>query len=769
MELTNPATERALLGCILYDNRILDEMRVTDSLFSDALNREVWQEISKAIARGNRADLVELRLRMPDKAVFIAGLTDCGSLVNGAQYFADLSELSKKRAFFDMAKGIAAHVKDECHSGQIADYCEKSLTEISEQTESGYKHVSAIIPDVIDQIEKAHALKGALSGIPTGFDKLDTMLNGWQPEYYVIGARPSTGKAQPLTAKIKTIDGWKLMGDITIGDKIASIDGNESIVYGVFPQGEKDIYKITFSDGRATECCAEHLWSVMYRDWEAQRVLETKELIQKMKAKRYKGRLFIDLASGDFGSSDTLPLDPWLLGVLLGDGKITEGNVIMSSADKPIIDRMRNILGETIELNYVGRYEYRLKKKQRDNGRDFVRLALDGLGLTGNDCYTKFIPEMYKLSSKKNRLELLNGLIATDGEISKEGFISYSSSSPQLAMDVRELVLSLGGICNINSRIPHFRYKGERKAGALNYRLSILVPNEMKGDILFLDRHISRINKSRTRLNRLTIESIKYVGKKEAQCIYVSHSSHTYITDDYIVTHNTAIALNCASSAINAKNPKTGLGYKVGFFSAEMSAASLIKRDISDRSSVDHSRIRSGFMASGDMAAIQEAMGELVEKGLYICDTSNITKTQLISEARKMRRKDKVDIIFIDYIGLISNENRDIPRHEQIADISRSLKGLSRELGIPLVALSQVTRDAEGKRPTMANIRESGSIEQDSDGIMFLWDNGTDDTSGNVQRITLIVAKQRNGPCGDIPLQFFKNKMRFRQAEVDKW
>ena len=425
MELTNPATERALLGCILYDNRILDEMRVTDSLFSDALNREVWQEISKAIARGNRADLVELRLRMPDKAVFIAGLTDCGSLVNGAQYFADLSELSKKRAFFDMAKGIAAHVKDECHSGQIADYCEKSLTEISEQTESGYKHVSAIIPDVIDQIEKAHALKGALSGIPTGFEKLDTMLNGWQPEYYVIGARPSTGK--------------------------------------------------------------------------------------------------------------------------------------------------------------------------------------------------------------------------------------------------------------------------------------------------------------------------------------------------------TAIALNCASSAINAKNPKTGLGYKVGFFSAEMSAASLIKRDISDRSSVDHSRIRSGFMASGDMAAIQEAMAELVEKGLYICDTANITKTQLISEARKMRRKEKVDIIFIDYIGLISNENKDIPRHEQIADISRSLKGLSRELGIPIVALSQVTRDAEGKRPTMANIRESGSIEQDSDGIMFLWDNGPYSEGGDVQKITLILAKQRNGPCGDIPLLFHKNKMRFRQAEVERW
>lgn len=425
MQLNDPATERALLGCILFDNRILDEMRVTASLFSDPLNLEVWREIEKAISRGNRADLVELRLRMPDKAAFIAGLTDCGVMVNAAQYYADLSELAKKRAFFDMAKGIANRVKDEAKSGELSEYCEKCLTDISDHSESGYKHVSAIIPGVISEIEKAHALKGALSGIPTGFDKLDAMLNGWQPEYYVVGARPSTGK--------------------------------------------------------------------------------------------------------------------------------------------------------------------------------------------------------------------------------------------------------------------------------------------------------------------------------------------------------TALALCCASAALDSTRPGSGITYRVGFFSAEMSDTSLVKRNVADRSSVDHSRIRSGFFASGDMDAIQDAMAQLVDKGLFICDTPNITKTQLISEARKMRRKEKVDIIFIDYIGLINNENRDIPRHEQIADISRSLKGLARELKIPIVALSQVTRDAEGKRPTMANIRESGAIEQDSDGIMFLWDNGPNDGSGEVQKITLIVAKQRNGPCGDIPLLFYKNKMRFRQAEVERW
>jgi replicative DNA helicase len=362
---------------------------------------------------------------MPDKAVFIAGLTDCGSLVNGAQYFADLSELSKKRAFFDMAKGIAAHVKDDCKSGQIADYCEMSLTEISEQTESGYKHVSAIIPGVIEEIEKAHELKGELSGIPTGLEKLDFMTNGWQPEYYVIGARPSCGK--------------------------------------------------------------------------------------------------------------------------------------------------------------------------------------------------------------------------------------------------------------------------------------------------------------------------------------------------------TAIALWFASKALNSINRDTGLPFRVGFFSAEMSDTSLVKRNISDVSNVDHSRIRSGFFASGDMDAIQDAMAQLADKPFYICDIPNTEKRVLISEARKMKRKEKVDIIFIDYIGLLENDNKDLPRHEQIAEISRAMKKLNRELKIPIIVLSQLRRDSQGKRPTLADIRESGSIEQDADGILFLHDCGIDDTMGDVQKIELINAKQRNGPTGDVPLQFFKNKMRFRQAEVDKW
>ena len=136
-----------------------------------------------------------------------------------------------------------------------------------------------------------------------------------------------------------------------------------------------------------------------------------------------------------------------------------------------------------------------------------------------------------------------------------------------------------------------------------------------------------------------------------------------------------------------------------------------------------------------------------------------------------MRSQLGVKIIFVDYISLINNEHADLPRHEQIAEISRSLKGLARELNIPVVALSQVTRDSEGKRPTLANIRESGSIEQDADVVIFLHRNrgeqSDDPDHANNVETELIVAKQRNGPVGTVRIAFVPKYTRFESLSED--
>jgi replicative DNA helicase len=145
----------------------------------------------------------------------------------------------------------------------------------------------------------------------------------------------------------------------------------------------------------------------------------------------------------------------------------------------------------------------------------------------------------------------------------------------------------------------------------------------------------------------------------------------------------------------------------------------------------------------------------------------NMKLLDLRAQARRLRAQQKVEIIFIDYLTLISSDNYNLQRHEQIAEISRSLKSLARELNIPIVALSQVRRDAEGKRPNLSDIRESGSIEQDADVVVFLHreretdkkpDEKDDPDKPNTE---LIIAKQRNGPVGTVGIKFLPHYTKF--------
>lgn len=221
----------------------------------------------------------------------------------------------------------------------------------------------------------------------------------------------------------------------------------------------------------------------------------------------------------------------------------------------------------------------------------------------------------------------------------------------------------------------------------------------------------------------------------------------------------TALALTMtANIAIHQKIP-------CGFFTLEMSNMALMQRLIASEARIGSQTLRTGMLKPSDFKSLTDAAGLIYEAPLWITDVPNMKLLDLRSQARRMVAQMGVRIIFIDYITLISSENADLPRHEQIAEISRSLKALARELEIPVVALSQLTRDSEGKRPTLANIRESGSIEQDADVVMFLHrDRGSDrDTEGipNVIETELVVAKQRNGPVGTVRIAFVPKYTKF--------
>jgi len=221
----------------------------------------------------------------------------------------------------------------------------------------------------------------------------------------------------------------------------------------------------------------------------------------------------------------------------------------------------------------------------------------------------------------------------------------------------------------------------------------------------------------------------------------------------------TALALSMAANiAIHHKIP-------CGFFTLEMSDMAVMQRLLASEARIGSQSLRTGMLKPSDFKNLIDAAGLIYEAPLWIADTPSMRLLDLRAQARRMRSQFGVRIIFVDYLTLVSSENNDLPRHEQIAEISRSLKALARELEIPVVALSQVNRDTEGKRPNLANIRESGSIEQDADVVLFLHrDRGIDresDEAPNVVETELIVAKQRNGPVGTVKIAFVPRYTKF--------
>ncbi|GAB6091362.1 replicative DNA helicase [Spirochaeta dissipatitropha] len=206
---------------------------------------------------------------------------------------------------------------------------------------------------------------------------------------------------------------------------------------------------------------------------------------------------------------------------------------------------------------------------------------------------------------------------------------------------------------------------------------------------------------------------------------------------------------------------------RVGFFTLEMSRLSIMQRIISMEAPIDAGKLRKGALRPADFPRLFDAAARIYDAQMWITDIPNMPLLDVRAQSRRMKKLHDVEIIFIDYLTLIRPEKTDIPRHEQIAEISRSLKALARELDIPIVVLSQVSRDSEGKRPTLSNIRESGSIEQDADVVMFLHRERDETREGDdgdqVIPTELIIAKQRNGPVGTVQIAFKPKYAKFEE------
>ncbi len=414
------------------------------------------------------------------------------------------------------------------------------------------------------------------TNIPNIFAIIDDVLAG--NNVYLIG-EAGGGKAQPLSAKILTPHGWVTFADIEEGDEIIGHDGQIYHVDGVFDRGVRDVYQVKTSDGGVTECCDEHLWEIQTRmdrnKKRGGRVVPLSEFKDNLSVNG-ASNVYIPVAQGvDFEAKEHL-IHPYVLGVLIGDGSITTDSISICNPENNILAEVESLLPENHKLSKRESAEktptYGIISTEKVN---LVTKELNRLGLLYKKSIDKHIPKEYLFDSFKNRVALLQGLCDTDGYADKTHF-EYSTSSEKLAQDVAELVRSLGGTCKSTSRMGKYKTKdGKIKETHISFRLSCVFPNEFSP--FKASKKVYHHNQ-KYKVKKQIVE-VTYKGKEEVRCISVTNPRHLYITDDYIVTHNTYTAekvaeilnrdflvLNCSqyTSPVEILGGQTIEGYKDG-------------------------------------------------------------------------------------------------------------------------------------------------------------------------------------------------------------
>jgi replicative DNA helicase len=472
-------------------------------------------------------------------------------------------------------------------------------------------------------------------------------------------------------------------------------------------------------------------------------------------------------------------MDPWLLGVLLGDGTTHGSSVAFSTASSELVDHVKRTVGDDFEITSNGGCDYRIIQrgpKTRGRGhrtRNPLRLTLESLGVWGCRAHEKFIPKRYLSSSRDSRAQLLKGLLDTDGWVEKWGSVRYATCSERLAADVVELVRSLGGSASYFQTQPTFTYRDEQRSGRPAFVCNIQLPPHVGIELLKAKQE--RLAKPRTRVRRLNIRSITPSRFTQTQCIAVSHPSHLYVTNGYTVTHNTSFMMNIAESiAIPGKDgqPRSAAPrlYGVGVFSLEMSKEQIGLRILSSESGVSNHLIRSGMLSERNWRDLADAAGRLAKGKIYIDDTPGMDPLEMRAKARRLKMEVGLDMIMVDYLQLMSVKGKIESRQQEISQISRGLKAIAKELNVPLLSLSQLSRRPEQRmgdhRPQLSDLRESGSIEQDADVVAFIYRDEVYNKETEEKGIAeIIIAKQRNGPIGDFKLVFRNDITKFFNYE----
>ena len=372
----------------------------------------------------------------------------------------------------------------------------------------------------------------------------------------VIAMPQGTGKEQPLSSNILTPNGWIKMREIKIGSEVIAADGTVAKVIGVYPKGIKDVYRVYFKDGTYVDCGLEHLWEVKTcedrRNKKKARIVTTEQMLNNYilgkNSKRPYHNYSIRLVKPiQFRSKlDNDDIKPYVLGALIGDGGLSGNSIKFTTADTEILQRIEAELDKEDKISKFSgdNYDYGIASKitKRDKLGHLLKcktlLKLEEYGLMGKKSEDKFIPKKYLYGSIDERIQLLKGIMDTDGWTDKrDALCEFDTISEQLCKDVLELIRGLGGKASYSTKQGKYKSNGKIIECKKVYRIYFTI----KGiNPFYLKRKAEKFSEPKFNYQKI-ITNIEKVRQEECQCIMINHPEHLYVTDGYTLTHNTEI------------------------------------------------------------------------------------------------------------------------------------------------------------------------------------------------------------------------------------
>ena len=738
------AAEQCVLGGMMLSkdaiSDVLDVIKAHD--YYRPAHQVVHDVILDLYGRGEPADAVTVA----------AELTRNGDIarVGGAPYLHTLiasvptaanagyyARIVRERAILRRLVEVGTRIVQLGYAGdgdadELVDRAEAEIYGVTDRRVSeDYLTLAEIMPGALDEIEAIGSRRGTLGGVPTGFADLDALTNGLHPgQMVVIAARPAIGKALALGTPLPTPTGWTTMGKVAIGDQLLGADGRPvTVTAATEVMLGRPCYEVVFDDQTTIVADAEHQWAVTTDAGTAAAVngaaagavgvaagvltvRTTREIAQTLAASGGRASACVPVTAALELPTIGMPLPPYVLGRCLGRRRSA-----YLSADPRIAE----------VLCYLG--------------------VLDRLR----------VPAEYLRGSREQRAALLAGLLDAGATISRTGAVQFSCSSPDLAADVRELVISLGHRCDGWQRKMSRGTEGSAILYTVSFTTSDNVFRDARQRAMHRERMQARPPHGRRQRRIVRIQAVDSVP---VRCVQVDAADSLYLAGrSMIPTHNSTLALDIARAA----SVQSGLASVL--FSLEMSRNEITMRLLSAEARVPLHAMRTGQLGEDDWTRLARRMSEVVDAPLYIDDSPNMSMVEIRSKCRRLKQRHDLKLVIVDYLQLMSSPKRVENRQQEVSELSRSLKLLAKELQVPVVALAQLNRGPElrsDKRPLLADLRESGSIEQDSDVVILLHrEDAYEPESPRAGEADLIVAKHRNGPTATVTVAFQGHYSRF--------